>query len=110
MNQTCPYVTRTWRCRRIATGLLARAGWRVFSGWIGWRRDASSSLRPTQRWTAMPRVRKMAERTYLDCCVILNVYATRRFEEILEANSAMAETSFVVTDRVEQEALYVRGG
>lgn len=50
-------------------------------------------------------------RVYLDCCAVLNVYATRRFDEILIANRTSATPSFAVAERVlTQEALFVRNG
>ena len=44
-----------------------------------------------------------SQRVYLDCCAILNVYATRRFDEILVAHR------FIVAERVlKDEVLFVR--
>jgi predicted nucleic acid-binding protein len=45
---------------------------------------------------------------YLDCCVVLNVYATRRLDEILEANRGAIASSFVVAESVTKESMYVR--
>jgi len=50
----------------------------------------------------------VSEPLYLDCCVVLNVYATRRFEEILEANRGRVASSFIVAERVTRETMYVR--
>jgi hypothetical protein len=48
---------------------------------------------------------------YLDCCVLLNLYATRRFAELLGAYTARHGTRFAVASRVtETEALWVGCG
>lgn len=45
---------------------------------------------------------------YMDCCAVLNVYATRRFDEILEANRGSVASSFVVAEAVTKESMFVR--
>jgi hypothetical protein len=47
-------------------------------------------------------------RVYLDCCALLNLYATGRFQEILSANGTSVTPSFAVAQRVTTEAMYVR--
>lgn len=44
--------------------------------------------------------------TYLDCCAILNVYATGRFAEILAASRGQ-DGRFAIGERVQREALWV---
>jgi predicted nucleic acid-binding protein len=50
----------------------------------------------------------VSESLYLDSCVVLNVYATRRFEEILVANRGKVASAFIVAERVTRESMYVR--
>lgn len=47
-------------------------------------------------------------RVYLDCCAVLNLYATGRFREILSANGTAVTPSFAVAQRVTTEAMFVR--
>lgn len=49
-------------------------------------------------------------RVYLDCCVLLNVYATGQPQEILEANVGTEVSGFSVAERALSEALFVRDG